>query len=50
LMMGFAWGLAGILFIPLTGLLADRFSMHYALAAWTVFPVLGFLLALRLPK
>jgi len=50
LMMGFAWGLAGLIFIPLTGALADRFSMHSALAAWTICPVLGFLLALRLPK
>ena len=50
LMMGFAWGLAGLIFIPLTGALADHFSMHSVLAAWTAFPVLGFLLALRLPK
>ncbi|MCS7315492.1 MAG: MFS transporter [Bryobacterales bacterium] len=50
LMMGFAWGVAGLIFIPVTGILADRFSMHAALAAWTAFPLLGFLLALRLPK
>jgi len=50
LMMGFAWGLAGLIFIPLTGLLADLYSMHRALAAWSIFPVIGFLLALRLPK
>ncbi len=50
LMMGFAWGVAGLIFIPLTGVLADRFSMHAALAVWTACPVLGFLLALRLPK
>jgi FSR family fosmidomycin resistance protein-like MFS transporter len=50
LMMGFAWGLAGLIFIPLTGVLADHFSMHSVLAAWTAFPVLGFLLALRLPR
>lgn len=50
LMMGFAWGLAGLIFIPLTGYLGDQFSMHQALAALTVCPMLGFLLALRLPK
>lgn len=50
LMMGFAWGVAGLIFIPVTGMLADRFSMQAALAAWTAFPMLGFLLALRLPK
>ncbi len=50
LMMGFAWGLAGLIFIPLTGYLADLFSMHYALAALTLCPLVGFLLALRLPK
>lgn len=50
LMMGFAWGLAGLIFIPLTGYLADLYSMHSALAAWSIFPVIGLLLALRLPK
>ncbi len=50
LMMGFAWGTAGLIFIPLTGLAADLFSMHYALAALIGFPLLGFLVSLRLPK
>ncbi|MEK7408868.1 MAG: MFS transporter [Acidobacteriota bacterium] len=50
LTMGFAWGIAGLIFIPLTGYVADIFSLHYALAALTIFPALGFLLALRLPK
>jgi MFS transporter, FSR family, fosmidomycin resistance protein len=50
LMMGFAWGMSGIIFIPLTGWLSDLISMHYALMLLTVFPVLGFFLSLRLPK
>ncbi len=50
LMMGFAWGMAGLLFIPLTGRLADAFSLHHALAALVACPLLGFLLALRLPR
>lgn len=50
LMMGFAWGLAGLIFIPLTGFLADLFSMHAALAGLSLCPLLGFLLALKLPQ
>lgn len=50
LMMGFAWGTAGLLFIPLTGRLGDIFSLHHALAALAAFPLVGFLLALRLPR
>ncbi len=50
LMMGFAWGAAGLVFIPLTGLMADRFSLHHALLALVAFPILGFFLSLRLPK
>jgi len=50
LMMGFAWGTAGLLFIPLTGRMADLFSLQHAMAALTLFPILGFLLALKLPK
>jgi MFS transporter, FSR family, fosmidomycin resistance protein len=50
LMMGFAWGMAGLLFIPLTGWVADWHSMHLALGSLVFYPVLGFLLTLRLPK
>jgi FSR family fosmidomycin resistance protein-like MFS transporter len=50
LMMGFAWGMAGIVFIPLTGWVADRLSLHYALMALTVFPLAGFFLSLKLPR
>jgi MFS transporter, FSR family, fosmidomycin resistance protein len=50
LMMGFAWGTAGFIFVPLTGWLSDRISMHYALLSLTIFPLLGFLLSWRLPK
>ncbi len=48
LMMGFAWGMAGIIFIPLTGWAADRITLHYALMALTVFPLAGFFLSLKL--
>jgi FSR family fosmidomycin resistance protein-like MFS transporter len=50
LMMGFAWGMAGLIFIPLTGWVSDVFSMHAAFAGLIGFPLLGFLLALKLPR
>jgi hypothetical protein len=50
LMMGFAWGMAGLIFIPLTGWLGDQITLGRALAAVAVFPVAGFLLSLKLPK
>lgn len=50
LMMGFAWGMAGLVFIPLTGWVSDLFSMQAAFSAMIVFPVIGWLLALKLPK
>ena len=50
LMMGFAWGMAGIIFIPLAGWMADQYSLGVVLQVLTLFPVLGFLLAFRLPK
>jgi len=50
LMMGFAWGMAGMLFIPLIGLLADHFTLHRFLASLTVFQLIGFLLTMKLEK
>jgi MFS family permease len=50
LMMGFGWGVAGLIFIPLTGWVSDLFSMQWAFAGLIAFPLVGFLLAFRLPK
>jgi FSR family fosmidomycin resistance protein-like MFS transporter len=50
MMMGFAWGMAGLVLIPLTGWLADRSSLQTVLSAWLVFPVIGFFLTMMLPK
>jgi FSR family fosmidomycin resistance protein-like MFS transporter len=50
LMMGFAWGMAGVLFIPLTGWISDVFSMQTAFTGLILFPLIGFFLALKLPK
>lgn len=50
LLMGFAWGAAGMIFVPFTGWLADRTSLHAALASLLVFPVLGWLLSRKLPE
>jgi len=49
LMMGAAWGSAGMLFIPLTGWVSDHFSMRTAFAGLVIMPLAGFLLALKLP-
>ncbi len=50
LMMGFAWGIAGMIFIPLTGWASDLFSLHFVLLSLLAFPIAGFFLALRLEK
>jgi MFS transporter, FSR family, fosmidomycin resistance protein len=50
LLMGFAWGTSGLVFIPLTGWVADHTSLHTALAALLVFPALGYLLTRHLPE
>lgn len=50
LMMGFAWGTAGMLFIPLVGYAADHFTLHWSLFSLLAFPLLGFFLALKLPR
>ncbi len=50
LMMGFAWGMAGLIFIPITGWAADHFTLHYSLAALAFFPIAGIFLTLKLPK
>ncbi|HUS06702.1 MAG TPA: MFS transporter, partial [Bryobacteraceae bacterium] len=50
LMMGFAWGMAGLLFVPLTGFLSDTWSLHSTLSALLVFPLIGFFLTFGLKK
>jgi FSR family fosmidomycin resistance protein-like MFS transporter len=50
LMMGAAWGLAGMVFIPLTGWISDHFTMQHAFACLVLMPVGGLFLALKLPK
>ncbi len=50
LMMGFAWGMAGLIFIPLTGWAGDHFTLQRALFSLLVFPLLGTFLSLKLPK
>jgi FSR family fosmidomycin resistance protein-like MFS transporter len=50
LMMGFAWGTAGLIFIPLTGWASDLLSLHTVLTSFLIFPILGFFLSLKLPK
>jgi FSR family fosmidomycin resistance protein-like MFS transporter len=50
LMMGFAWGTAGLIFIPLCGRIADQYSLHTAFAGLIFVPVISSFLSLRLPK
>jgi FSR family fosmidomycin resistance protein-like MFS transporter len=49
LMMGFAWGGAGLIFVPLAGWLSETYAMRTVLFAFSLTPILGFFLALRLP-
>ena len=50
LMMGFAWGTAGLIFIPLTGWMGDHYSLGTAMASLAAFPIIGAFLAWMLPK
>lgn len=50
LMMGFAWGMAGMVCVPMVGRLADAYGLHNALFAVVLLPGLGYLLARRLPS
>ncbi len=50
LMMGFAWGMSGMIFLPLTGWLSDHYGMHSSLRMLAFFPIIGFFLARALPK
>jgi FSR family fosmidomycin resistance protein-like MFS transporter len=50
LMMGFAWGSAGLICLPVLGAIADATSLKVALAWTLLFPALGMVLTLALPK
>lgn len=50
LMMGFGWGMAGLIFIPLTGWISDHYSMQTAFTFLLAFPLIGIVLASKLPK
>ena len=50
LMMGFAWGTAGLIFIPLAGRIADQYSLHRAFCLLILVPLVSCFLSLRLPK
>jgi FSR family fosmidomycin resistance protein-like MFS transporter len=50
LMMGFAWGMAGITFVPAIGWLADQVGLPVVLWGVALTPLVGFPLAMRLPE
>lgn len=49
LMMGFGWGMAGIVFVPAVGVLADSIGLGPVFWGLATLPVLGLPLALALP-
>jgi FSR family fosmidomycin resistance protein-like MFS transporter len=49
LMMGFAWGTAGVTFIPMMGWLADRWGLQNVYWGLILLPLLGYLMALKIP-
>jgi FSR family fosmidomycin resistance protein-like MFS transporter len=50
LMMGFSWGLGGLIFVPLIGAFSDRLSMQTTMSSMILFPVIGIFLAWKLPR
>jgi FSR family fosmidomycin resistance protein-like MFS transporter len=50
LMMGFAWGAAGLIFVPVTGWLSDLLTLQTAMMLLLVFPILGVFVTLMLPR
>lgn len=50
LMMGFAWGIAGITFIPLIGWIGDQTGLQTVLWGVALAPLLGIWAALKLPR
>jgi MFS family permease len=50
LMMGFAWGAAGLTVIPLFGWSADHIGLHRSLWGVVLLPLVGFVLAVLLPR
>ena len=50
LMMGFAWGAAGLIFVPVTGWLSDLLSLQTAMMLLLIFPVIGVFVTLMLPR
>jgi FSR family fosmidomycin resistance protein-like MFS transporter len=50
LMMGFSWGMSGLLFVPLTGWASDYFSMHRVMLVLALLPAIGYFLARALPE
>ena len=49
LLMGFAWGLGGLL-VPMTGLIADRVGLEATMVGLGLVPLIGVLLAWPLPR
>ena len=48
--MGFGWGLAGIAFVPIAGLIADLVGLDLVLWGFTALPIFGLPILLALPR
>jgi MFS family permease len=49
LTMGFSWGLGGILFVPLTGFIAEHWGLDGAYLFLLLLPIAGYFLSLTIP-
>ncbi len=50
LMMGFAWGVAGLVFMPIVGMIGDAVGLRAVFLGFVTLPLLAFPIALSLPK
>jgi FSR family fosmidomycin resistance protein-like MFS transporter len=50
LTMGFSWGFGGILFVPLTGVIAEHWGLDAAYLFLLVLPIAGYFLSLTIPS
>ena len=50
LMMGFAWGVAGIIFVPLIGWTGDRVGLEPVFWVLALLPLAGLLLSLKIMR
>ena len=50
LMMGFAWGIGGMAFVPLTGIVGEMAGLDFAFGLLALLPLAGYLVSLWIPE